>query len=178
MKTLLRQHKLYAPCNINKRPSIFKLQLQEPIFSNDLLVHDTFQHSETLHKTLCQLPLFAKQISCGSQRQVALGIILKMLHSQNIFPHIWETKIAKQVNFCMASSYGMRSISGDYCSFWLWVTVLTKFTWFVHRHTHNVGFITMRSYNMFSVVQYYMWYEFEINETFLSICITKNVILL
>ena len=31
---------------------------------------------------------------------------------------------------------------------------------------------------MFSKIQYYMWYEFEMNKTFLSICITKNVILL
>ena len=31
---------------------------------------------------------------------------------------------------------------------------------------------------MFSIIQYNTWYEFEMNKTFMSICITKNVILL
>ena len=31
---------------------------------------------------------------------------------------------------------------------------------------------------MFSKIQYYMWYEFEMNKTLLSIYITKNVIIL
>ena len=78
----------------------------------------------------------------------------------------------------MTSSYHLRSIFSDYCSFWLKETVLTKITVFVLRHTHNVQFITMCSHNMFSKIQYYMWYEFEMDKTFLSICITKNVILL
>ena len=45
--------------------------------------------------------------------------------------------------------------------------MLTKITALVQRHTHNVQFITMCSHNMFSIIQYYMWYEFEINKTFL-----------
>ena len=30
--------------------------------------------------------------------------------------------------------------------------------------------------NMFSIIQYDLWYQFELNKTFLSIYITKNVI--
>ena len=39
---------------------------------------------------LYYLSLFAKQVSCGWQRQVPLGIILKMLHSQNVTV-FWKT---------------------------------------------------------------------------------------
>ena len=41
-------------------------------------------------------------------------------------------------------------------------------------HAHDVQFIMMCLHNMFSIIQYYMWYEFEMNKTFLSICITKK----
>jgi len=35
----------------------------------------------------------------------------------------------------------------------------------------------MFSYNMFLIIQYYMWYQFEMNKAFLPIYITKNMIL-
>lgn len=107
-----------------------------------------------------------------------LGIILKMLHSQTLIPRICKSKASTWVNVCMKSYYYLRSKCSNYCSFLLWQTIANrKVTVSIRAHPHCTIYVIIL-YQMFSIMQCIMLYQFEMDNAILWVCIMKNVILL
>ena len=69
------------------------------------------------------------------------------------------------VNLCITSYYYLKISSVNYCSFWPGQGLMTEKSLHLQGHTPNVQFIVMFSYDMFSIIQYNMWYQFEMNKT-------------